>query len=298
MINSIGFPPLTIGVFIACVISLICIDFYNHRKASVVTLKSATLWSIFYITCALVFASFIYLNHGQESASLFLTGYALEKVLAFDNLFVFSLIFTYFKLPENQQHSALHWGIAGAIVFRLIFVVIGVSSIEAIGPVVEVIFALLILLSVYMIVKAGDNEEAVDYDNAWYTRLVKKVFPQASIFFIVVCVIEISDIMFSFDNVPAIIAITKDPVLIYSSMIFAILGLRSMYFIIAALSKFFVYMDTAIAIVLIFIAGKLLFSAIYNMHLDPNISLLIIVTILGIGGVTSAFAGEDKNEKS
>ncbi len=249
------------------------------------------MWSLFYVACSLAFAWFIYLYHGAESASLFLSGYALEKVLAFDNLFVFSLVFTYFKLPEKQQHSALHWGIAGAIVFRLIFVVIGVSSMEAIGPTVEVIFALLILVSVYMITQAGGDED-VDYDNAWYTRLVKKVFPNASLFFIVVCVIEISDIMFSFDSVPAIIAITRDPVLIYSSMIFAILGLRSMYFIIAALSKFFIYMDTAIGIVLIFIAGKLLFSSLCDMHLDPNISLLIIVTILGIGGLVSVISGE------
>jgi len=294
MIESIGFPFPTVIVFLSFVVGLICFDFYSHRKDSVVSLKSAVSWSLFYVVCSFAFAGYLYVNHGHESSSLFLTGYALEKVLAFDNLFVFSMIFAYFKIPESKQHSALHWGIAGAIVFRLIFVVIGVASLNAIGPVVEMVFALLIIISIFMIVKSGGDDD-VDYDNAWYTKLVKKVYPKASIFFIAVVVIEISDIMFSFDSVPAIIAITKDPLLIYSSMIFAILGLRSMYFIIASLSKFFVLMDDAIVVVLAFIAGKLILNSLFDYHIDPNTSLLVIFSILAIGAASSVFIG-DKRE--
>lgn len=295
MIESIGFPPATIAIFISFVIGLLFLDFYCHRKDSVVSLSSAVLWSLFYVACSMVFAGYLYVTHGQESASLFLTGYSLEKVLAFDNLFVFSMIFAYFKIPESQQHSALHWGIAGAIVFRMIFVVIGVTSLNMIGPIVELVFAALIVLSVYLILKSGGDEE-VDYYNTWYVKLISKIYPKVSIFFIAVLVIEISDIMFSFDSVPAIIAITKDPVLIYSSMIFAILGLRSMYFIIASLSRFFVYMDKAVVVVLLFIAAKLSASALLDVHIDPNISLFVILGILSLGALSSVLL-VGKNEQ-
>lgn len=295
MIESIGYPPTTVTIFVTLVIGLLCLDFWTHKKDSVVILKSAVIWSLFYVACSMAFAGYIYLNHGQESASLFLIGYSLEKVLAFENLFVFSLILTYFKIPESKQHSALHWGIAGAIVFRMIFVAIGVGSLNAIGPIVEVIFAILILASVWMIIKSGDDEN-VDYDNAWYTKAVRKVYPGASVLFVTICVIEISDIMFSFDSVPAIIAITKDPLLIYSSMIFALIGLRSMYFIISALKRFFVYMDYAVCVVLTFIATKLIGSATIGLHVDPNVSLLIILAILSIGALSSIIIGEkDEN---
>lgn len=295
MINSIGFPPLTIAIFISAVIGLLFLDFYSHRKDSVVSLKSAVLWSMFYVACSMAFAGYLYLNHGQESASLFLTGYSLEKVLAFDNLFVFSMIFAYFKIPESKQHSALHWGIAGAIIFRMIFVVIGVTSINMIGPIVELVFAALIVFSVYLILKSGDDEN-VDYYNTWYVKLISKIYPKVSIFFIAVLVIEVSDIMFSFDSVPAIIAITKDPLLIYSSMIFAILGLRSMYFIISSLSRFFVYMDNAVVVVLLFIATKLSASALFDFHLDPNTSLFIILGILACGALASVIKGEENEQ--
>jgi len=295
MIESIGFPPLTIAIFVCAVIGLLFLDFYSHRKDSVVSLKSAVLWSLFYVACSMVFAGYIYVTHGQESASLFLTGYSLEKVLAFDNLFVFSMIFAYFKIPESKQHSALHWGIAGAIIFRMIFVVIGVTSLNVIGPAIELVFAALIVLSVYLILKSGGDDD-VDYYKTWYVKLISKIYPKVSIFFIAVLVIEISDIMFSFDSVPAIIAITKDPLLIYSSMIFAILGLRSMYFIISSLSRFFVYMDNAVVVVLLFIAGKLSANALFDLHLDPNTSLFIILGILSLGAIVSVFKGEESEQ--
>lgn len=294
MNTFIGYPISTLIVFIVSVASLIAFDFFSHRKREVVSLKSAVCWSGFYAACAMSFAVYLYFSHGSESASLFLTGYSLEKVLAFDNLFVFSLIFSYFKIPEEKQHAALYWGIAGAIVFRLIFVVVGVSAMDSIGPMVEVIFALLILMSVVMIIKSGDDED-VNYDNTWYVKAVKKVFPGAGVFFVCVCVIEISDVLFSFDSVPAIIAITKDPLLIYSSMIFAILGLRSLYFVISGLERFFVHMDKAVVLVLLFISAKLLGSAILDFHISPNLSLAIIIGMLTIGAISSIIVG-DENE--
>lgn len=286
---------MTLIVFIISVAAMLAIDFYAHRKGGVITLKGATIWSLFYVACAMGFAVWVYFSLGADSASKFLTGYAIEKVLAFDNLFVFSLIFTYFNIDSNDRHKALYWGIAGAIVFRLIFVIIGTTALDQIGPVVEIVFAVLILLSVILILKAGDDED-VDYDKTWYVRGVRKIFPQASVLFVAICVIEISDILFSFDSVPAIIAITKDPLLIYSAMMFAILGLRSMYFIIAALEGLFIHMDKAVVLVLLFISFKLLAGPIFDFHIGSVNSLLIIITFLIGGGLASIALPENKHE--
>jgi len=233
------------------------------------------------VLVSFAFAGYLYLSQGQESMNLFLTGYALEKALAFDNLFVFSLIFTYFGIKHDQQHKALHWGIAGAIVFRGIFVAMGVTLEGLIGPLVELFFAGMIIVSIVMIVAAGDEE--VNYDKAWYVVKLKKWFPNMTKFFLVVCVIEISDILFSFDSVPAIIAVTKEPFLVYSSMIFAILGLRSMYFVISALSRALIYIDFAVIVILSFIVVKLVLSAVIGFHIDATISLLVVLSILTVG---------------
>jgi len=281
----------TLIVFIVSVCLMIMLDLYLHRKDAEVSFKSAVCWSLFYIACAFAFAGYIYLTRGAGDASLFLTGYSLEKVLAFDNLFVFSLIFTYFKIPDRKKHAALHWGIAGAIVFRLVFVIIGAKSIEYIGGTVELVFAFIILFTVYLMAKS-DGDDDVDYDKVWYVRLIRKAYPGASVFFIAVCVIEVSDIIFSFDSVPAIIAVTKDPMLIYSSMIFAILGLRSMFFIIESLNKYFVNMDKAVMCVLVFISAKLILSSLISYHIDPNISLIVIIIMLTVGAVSSLFTNK------
>ncbi len=279
---------MTYTIFLLATVALLFSDIFVHRKGGVITLKSSVLWSLLYIFAALMFSGYIFVAIGKESASLFLTGYTLEKVLAFDNLFVFSMIFAYFKIPKEDQHSALHWGIIGAVVFRFIFVYFGVSAMEFIGKTMELIFAILIAISVYVMIKSS-GEDDTDYDNAPYIKLLRKLFPGITPFFVAIVAIEISDIMFSFDSVPAIIAITKDPFLIYSSMIFAILGLRSMYFIIASLSDYLFYMDTAIIVVLSFISLKLATSSLFEFHVDPVTSLLIVLFILLNGVIASIY---------
>ncbi len=292
--ETIGFPTVTISVFLVLAVILFSADVYLHRKKNPISLKSAIIWSLIYIAAAFLFAGFLYIYHGNQAASLFLTGYTLEKVLAFDNLFVFSLIFAYFKIPSHERHQALHWGIAGAVVFRFIFVVIGVGSLSFFGPVMEFIFACLIAFTIYLIIKSDDDD--VDYNNAWYIKLLRKYFPSVTTFFIAVFVIEVSDIMFAFDSVPAIIAVTKDPLLIYSSMMFAILGLRWMYFVIDSLSSLLVYMDQAIICVLGFISLKLGAHALTGFHINEMISLYIILSILTAGILLSLLRG-GKNEQ-
>lgn len=289
----IGYPPELIAVFLSAVVGLLALDFYMHRDDEVVSFKSAVSWSLFYVAIACGFGYYVYLNYGSEAASAYMTGYTLEKVLAFDNLFVFSLIFAYFKIPDNQQHKALYWGIGGAIVFRLIFVVTGVGFMEAYGSVVELIFAGLILWSVYLIMRSGDDTN--DFNNSWYVKGIRKIYPAATPLVLAIVTIEFSDVLFSFDSVPAIIAITKDPLLIYSAMIFAILGLRSMYFIISSLARYFVKMDDAIVIVLTFIAVKLVVNALFDIHIDSLVSLAVILSILAGGVVASLIFKEQEN---
>lgn len=278
-------------LFVIICVGLLSVDFIVHRKPKVMPLSSAIAWSAIYISAAMVFAWYLYNQVSPESASLFLTGYALEKALAFDNLFVFSIIFTYFGIGHDKQHAALHWGIAGAIVFRFIFVALGVSLEGLIGPLVELVFAGMIIFSIYMIVSAKDED--VDYEKIWYVVKLKQWFPSITTFAIAVCVIEISDVLFSFDSVPAILAVTKDPFLVYSAMIFAILGLRSMYFVISALSRALKYIDDAVIVILSFIAGKLILSAIFGLHIDANTSLLIVLSILTVGVVASLIRGKN-----
>lgn len=292
--ETIGFPLVTTGLFIALSLSMLTFDVMSHNHRGVVSLKSASMWSVGYIGAAMLFALHLYSSYGKEVASLFITGYTLEKVLAFDNLFVFSLIFTYFKIPQKDRHAALHWGIMGAVVFRLIFVVLGVGSMAIFGPVMEFIFACLIAYTIYLIIKSGDDSE--DYDNAWYVKKIKRRFPTVTTFVIAVCVIEVSDIMFAFDSVPAIIAVTKDPLLIYSSMIFAILGLRSMFFVIDALKSYLRYLEQAIIVVLGFISVKLALHAITGFHIDAMTSLFIILFIL-TAGIVASFIGGVEHEK-
>jgi len=283
--ESIGLPVLTVSIFCVCVIALLILDITSHDNSKPVSIRAAVIWSFLYIVCALLFALYIYYEHGSKSASLFLTGYTLEKTLAFDNLFIFSMIFTYFGIPPERQHAALHWGIIGAIFFRLVFVFLGVTSIGLFGPVMELLFAVMIVVSIILIIQATDEEP--HFDNVWYVKALRKRFPKITLFMLAICAIEISDIMFSFDSVPAVIAITQDPFLIYSAMIFAILGLRSMYFVIEAMSRYLLYMDNAIIVVLSFIALKLIVHSFTGLSIDPNISLLIVLAIMGTGIVLS-----------
>lgn len=283
--ESIGFPTNTVMLFLASITALFYADIAIHKRGEPVPFKAAVLWSLIYVMSAFLFSGYLLFAHGEEAAGLFLTGYTLEKVLAFDNLFVFSLIFTYFKIPPKDRYAALHWGIVGAIVFRLIFVALGVGSMALFGPFMELLFAGLIFYTIYLIIKSNGDE--TDYNSAWYVKRIRKYCPNVTPFIMAIFVIEISDIMFAFDSVPAIIAVTRDPLLIYSAMIFAILGLRSMYFVIDALKEYLDYMDEAIMFVLAFIGIKLVLHAVLNIHISAGTSLNVVLGILSIGIISS-----------
>jgi tellurite resistance protein TerC len=326
---SLGFPPLTTAVFVGLAVAAMLIDMFSHRGNKPVSLTQAAVWSVFWIVISLGFAGFLYVEHGPTVASLFVTGYALEKVLSVDNLFVFMAIFAWFKIPDGLRHRVLYWGIIGAIVFRLIFVAIG-TGLLAFGPWVEVAFAVIVGWTAIMMLRSGGDEEAEpDYSEHMAYRFAKKLFPVwpklhgnnffvrrhelegelnkpenkgmtlaakgtlfATPLFLCLVVAEISDVLFAFDSVPAVIAVSREPLIVYSAMLFAILGLRTMYFVLEALKRYLVHLEKAVIALLFFIAAKLGLNATNHLfdhgyNIDANTSLLIVMVVLAIGILAS-----------
>lgn len=323
-----AFPLTTTLVFIGLALGAIALDLYKHRDNKEISLKSAMAWSVFWIAIALVFAGYLYIEHGSETASLFLTGYALEKALSVDNLFVMMAIFSWFSIPNQYRHRILYWGIIGAIVFRGVFVFIGTALFQ-LGPYVEILFALIVAWTGVMMLRADDDEEEIkDYSHHIAYRAVKRVFPvwpkiidhrffikqkeldakkatlYATPLFLCLAVIELTDVMFAFDSVPAIIAVSREPLIIYSAMMFAILGLRTMYFVLEALKQYLVHLEKAVIILLFFIAIKLGLNATdaiwhHGMSISANSSLLVVLVVLALGIIASwVFPNKDNNDSN
>nr|WP_241025124.1 TerC/Alx family metal homeostasis membrane protein [Burkholderia sp. Ac-20384] len=316
------------AVFVGLALAALLLDMVTHRDDKPITLARASIWSVFWVAISLAFAGFLYVQHGAEVASLFLTGYALEKVLSVDNLFVFMAIFAWFKVPDGLRHRILYWGIIGAIVFRGVFVVIG-TGLLAFGPWVEIAFALIVAWTAVMMLKGGDDDdEEKDYSQHLACRLAKKLFPVwprlhghnffvsrktleaegrtagndkslaakgnlfATPLFLCLVVIEVSDVLFAFDSVPAVIAVSREPLIVYSAMLFAILGLRTLYFVLEALKRYVVHLEKAVVVLLFFIAAKLGLNATehlfhHGISISPNTSLLIVLIVLAIGILAS-----------
>lgn len=306
-----------LGVFLLIAGGLLAADLWAHRGVQKpITLGNAAAWSLAYVFGAMAFAGFLMADQGADKASLFLTGFVMEKALSVDNLMVFVAIFAYFKIPDAYQHRVLHYGIAGAVVFRIIFVAIGAGALELLGPVVGLVFAFFVLWSAWkMAASGGDGEaEEVDYANQWYVRWAKSFLfftneLPGPVFFtkkyawgqtwatpMLLCLIavEISDVLFSFDSVPAVIAVTREPALVYSAMIFAILGLRQLYFVLTAMLRFLTHLGKAVIAVLFFIGAKMLFQSINEIGLpwhmpdiSPAWSLVVVLGVLSMGVVAS-----------
>lgn len=332
--TPLGFPPLTMAVFVGLAVGAMLLDMITHRGDKPVSLAKASLWSIFWVAISLGFAGFLYVQHGPQVASLFVTGYALEKVLSIDNLFVFMAIFAWFKIPNGLRHRVLYWGIIGAIVFRGIFVAIG-TGLLAFGPWVEVVFAVIVAWTAVMMLRSGgDDDKEEDYSKHMAYRFAQKLFPvwpklhgnqffvsrkvlqnelknpenkglslaaKGSLFatplFLCLVVAEISDVLFAFDSVPAVIAVSREPLIVYSAMLFAILGLRTLYFVLEALKRYLVHLEKAVIALLFFIAIKLGLNATNHLldhgyAIDANSSLMIVMVVLLVGVVASVIFPE------
>jgi tellurite resistance protein TerC len=336
----IGFPPLTIAVFVGLAVTALAVDLFTTRGDKPVSLTSASVWSIFWVLISMAFAGYLYFAHGPTVASLFVTGYALEKVLSVDNLFVFMAIFAWFKIPDGLRHRVLYYGILGAIIFRLIFVTIG-TGLLAFGPWVEVVFAVIVAWTAVMMLKSSgddDKDKEEDYSTHVAYRFALKLFPTwpklhghsffvnrkvlevelqkpenkgmtlaekgtwfATPLFLCVVMIEISDILFAFDSVPAVIAVSREPLIVYSAMMFAILGLRTMYFVLEALKRYLVHLEKSVIALLFFISAKLALNATNHLFdhgytIDPNTSLAVVMIVLALGVVASVlFPGKEES---
>lgn len=265
-----------------------------HRKAHTIKFKEAVAWSIFWISLAAIFAVIVYFWRGKATSLDFVTGYLIEESLSVDNLFVFLLIFKFFKVPGHFQHKVLFWGIIGALVMRFVFIFAGVALINRFHWIIYVFGAFLVYTGIKLF-KQSDSDVQPEHNPV--LKAFRKIMPvtkdyvggkffvrdkglYATPLFLVLLVIETTDVVFAADSIPAILAITRDPFIVYTSNVFAILGLRSLYFALAGMMELFHYLHYGLAVILTFIGIKMLISNF--VHMPTAIALGVVAGVLAI----------------
>ena len=296
--------------FVAFILILLLLDLgIFHKKSHTVGFKESILWSGVWIALAMAFNVVILYWRGQDDFMLFLTGYVIEKSLSVDNLFVFLLIFGYFKIPNEYQHKVLFYGILGALIMRAIFIWAGIAIIEKFHWVIYIFGAFLVLSGIKMLRPQSDDH---DLEKSWVIMWTKKIFPTTPHFhgdkffvrqngvlmitplFITLIFVEFSDLVFAIDSIPAIIGITNDPFLVFTSNVFAILGLRSLYFALKGFADIFHYLKYGLAVILMFIGVKMLISKIY--HVPVPLTMLVIFGVLMISVFASLWSNRQKKK--
>ncbi|HEY7010589.1 MAG TPA: TerC family protein [Jatrophihabitantaceae bacterium] len=296
-------PMWAWAAFAAVVVIMLAIDLFAHRKAHVIGFREAAWWSAVWVGVALVFALVVTLTLGGNAGVEFTTAWLLEKSLSVDNLFVFALIFAYFKVPRAYQHRVLFFGVIGALVFRGIFLAAGVAVVSTFTAVLFA-FAAVLLYSAYKLVK--DEDETYDPGKSVAMRLMRKVIPvrdeyAGTKFFVleagkrvatpllaVVVAIEAADLVFAVDSVPAVLAVSSDAFIVYTSNAFAILGLRALYFLLAGMLEAFRYLGKGLAIILAFIGVKLILQA---GHKVISSAIPEVPALVSLGVILAVLAG-------
>lgn len=308
-------------IFIACILVFLALDLGVFNKENhVIKSKEASIWTAIWVTVALSFSGIVYWLFSAglvdnptgltpNSAVLkYITGYLIELSLSVDNIFVIAVIFSSFKIPPIYQHRVLFWGILGAIVFRAFMILFGVALITRFEWIIYV-FGVFLLYTAFKMLKSEGDE--FDPKNSFVFKQLKKVYPitgniegdeffvkrigvrAATPLFVALIVIEITDILFALDSIPAILAITADPFIVFSSNILAILGLRSMYFLVSRMLETFRFINYSLVVILAFVGLKMLFS--HQIHLPEWVSLSVISLAL-IGGVIASLAIPEKEK--
>ncbi|MCC7520267.1 MAG: TerC family protein [Flavobacteriaceae bacterium] len=296
-------------LFNAFVLLMLALDLgVFHKKLHVVSVKEALTWSGIWIFLALCFNGFIYYAFGETKAMEFFTGYVIEKALSVDNIFVFVLIFTYFQIPSIYQHKVLFWGIIGALIMRVIFIFAGVALLEKFHWTIYIFGAILILTGIKMLT---DKDKKMEPEKNPVIKLFRKFIPTtnelhgdkffikenhksvATPLFISLMMIEITDLIFAVDSIPAILAVTQDHFIVYTSNVFAILGLRSLYFALSNIIERFKYLAIGLAIILVFVGIKMVLIDFYKIPI--HFSLLIIFTIIVLSVVISLMKTKKPN---
>jgi len=291
--DSIGSLAFIIG-FVIFILAMLGLDLgVFHRKNHVVKFREALTWSSIWISLALIFNLGIYLWYGQTTALEFLTGYTIEKALSVDNLFVFVAIFSYFNISPMWQHRVLFWGIIGALVMRALFIVVGGAMLSHFHWTMYLFGGILVITGIKLFYQK--NKE-VEVDRTLVVRALKRLFPVANEHkgaeffvkidkrwfitpvFLALVTVEVSDLVFAVDSIPAVYAITSDPFIVFTSNIFAILGLRSLYFLLAGLLNKFKFLKIGLSAVLVFVGIKMLISGI--IYIPILLSLGVICVLL------------------
>src|SRR3989344_5406328 len=289
-------PLAAWGGFIISIMILLIIDLVIfHKKNHTISIKEALTWTAVWFSIALLFNLGILYFQGKEQAVFFLTGYLIEKALSVDNLFVMLVIFTAFKIAPQYQHKVLFWGITTAIILRGIVIGIGAALISKFSWILYLLGAFTIYLGIKMFFK---DEENFDPHDSFIVKITKKVFHVSrkkdtccffvkedkkygiTLLFIALVVIEFTDVAFAFDSIPAIFAITTDPFIVFTSNIFAILGLRSLYFVIAKAHDMFAHLKTGLSVILVFIGVKLLIKDFWHPHIFLALGIVLGILII------------------
>src|SRR5512145_1441875 len=285
---------------LAVILVMLTVDLLAHRKAHVVSVKEAAAWSAVWVSLGLGFGAVVWLTYGSQAGGEYVAGYLIEKSLAVDNVFVFALIFTYFAVPREYQHRVLFYGVLGALVFRAIFIAGGVALLDQFHWILYVFGAFLVITGWRMF---RHRNEETDPGHNPVLRLVRRFVPTtdeyhgqkfwvkkagkwvATPLFVVLVLVETTDIVFAVDSIPAIFAVTQEPFLVFTSNAFAILGLRAMYFLLADLIHRFVYLKLGLSAILVFVGVKMLLLDVYKVPI--GLSLAVIATLITVSVVMS-----------
>ncbi|HEY8946406.1 MAG TPA: TerC family protein [Polyangiaceae bacterium] len=300
-INTVGTPALWAG-FVGFVLAMLALDLgVFHRRAHAVSVREALTWTLVWVSLSSLFCLGIYAQFGSSSALEFATGYLIEKALAVDNIFVFAVVFQYFGVPAKDQHRVLFWGILGALVMRAIFIALGTALLARFHWILYLFGAALVAAGIKLFLQ---RQEAVNPAERAIVRWFRHHVPMtselrgssfavqhegrwmATPLLLVLLVIEVSDLVFALDSIPAIFAVTLDPFIVFTSNIFAILGLRSMYFLLAGIIDRFRYLKVGLAAVLCFVGAKMLLADVYAI--PTVVSLCVVAALLAVSIGASA----------
>jgi tellurite resistance protein TerC len=306
-----GTPALWVG-FNLCVLLILAIDLgLLNRRAHAISLREAALWSAVWVTLALGFNVWIFSSHGRQAGTEFLTAYLVEQSLSMDNIFVFLLVFRSFGVAPRFQHRVLFWGVLGAILLRGAMIALGTVLIQRFEWILYLFGAFLLYAGLHLFVRGHKDFRP---EKNPLLRWARRIFPMAesdhgerlfvrekgrraiTVLFLTLLVVETADVVFALDSIPAVFGITREPFLVYTSNICAILGLRSYYFLVSGALEFFRYLDDGVSAVLIFVGAKML--AAPWIHLSAPASLAIVCGLLGTAMVASIFAPRGSNPRA
>ena len=318
--DFLGTPTWMWAVFISLVLGLLALDLgVLHKNSKEIGIRESMLMSTFYIGIGLAFGGWIWYQSGQQLALEYVTGFVVEKSLAMDNIFIIAMICSYFAIPRQYQHRVLLWGILGVIVLRGIMIAAGAAIVENFHWVLYIFAAFLVFTGLKMLFSS--DHDANDIGNNKILKFLRKHLPVTNALhgekfivkevdektgklktfvtplFLALIMVEIADLIFAVDSIPAIFAITTDPFIVYTSNIFAILGLRALYFALAALIHRFAYLKYALAAVLVFVGSKIFVADMLGIaKIPPTVSLGVTVAILATGIIGSLWATRNETK--